>query len=428
MANILKSKLTITHFIGIGFVSGCIIGVLFRFFKPEFMALGINVTKFNILGKIFIDLIKMIIAPLIFCSVCTAILSTESGKSRAKLATKTIVVFFIFTLISSCIGLGASCYFKIGQNINFDKNEIIESSSVAVSAIKESAKTGSIGQMILGIIPDNLFQSFLKNDFLQIIFFAVIFSVAISASGDSGKSIAKSISNLSDVIFKVSDIVTKFAPFGIFGLSAWLIGTQDVGLIKSLGKLILMYYACAIFLTFFVYGASLRLLGLNPTLFFRKFFPIQFIAYTTSSTSATVSLAIKIAHEKLGISKEKANFIIPLGATINMNGGAMHLSMAAVFVAQVFGITLSNSELITVLSLSIIGAIGTAPIPGVSIFLLAGILGAVGVPIDGIAIIVTIDRLLDMMRTVCNVTGDSISAIIVDQIDGTLNKKIYVND
>ena len=421
------SRLNLTHYVSIGFVLGCIVGVFFRFFPSEFLSVGVNVAKFNILGKIFIDLIKMIIAPLIFCSICSAILSIEDGSNATKLAIKTILVFLVLTSVSVIIGMLVAYHTNIGGNVSFDKQAIIDNSGANLDSIKQNARLGanSVSEFIMNIIPNNIFDAFLKGDFLQIIFFATIFSIATVGSGNSGKKVSEVINAFSEVIFAVSDIVTRFAPIGIFGIASWLIGTQDIGLIKSLGVLVFAYYGCALFLMYPIYGLIFILCRINPIPFFKKMLPVQLLGYVTASSAATVPLAIDRAQKKLGVTKEKANFIIPLGATINMNGGAIHFGMSTIFIANLWGVHFVQADYITIFCLSIIGAVGTAPIPGVSIFLLAGILAAVNLPIDAIAIILAVDRILDMMRTVCNISGDSFAAVLIDKFDKTLDKKIY---
>jgi len=421
-------KIDLSYRILISIFIGSLFGVLFRFYSEAFLNFGINVAGFKILGSIFIDLIKMTIAPLIFTSIVVSILSVGDSKKTGMLAIKSVTCFFVMTTISVILGVLAVRFFEPGVNISFDKDSILSTMDIMQSkAFNHKQSFSSLWEFVLNIIPSNIFHSFYDANFLQIIFFAIIFSIAIIKSNEqSTSSIIRGINGLCDIMFSISRMVMHFAPFGVFGLTAWLFGTQDVGLLKSLGFLIMILYGSCFTMVYVVYGLfSISILKLNPWHFYRKIFPSQTLGYLLASSAAALPMSLDIAEKDLGISREKSRFVIPLGATVNMNGGAIHLGISTFFIAQLYGINMSFGDIITAVILCVLGAIGTAPVPGASIFLLAGILSALRLPVEAIAIILAVDRILDMARTFTNISGDLFSAVIIDKLDGTLNKKIY---
>jgi Na+/H+-dicarboxylate symporter len=428
---IIKSffALKLTYRILWAFIAGGILGTCFRLFPEVFLNIGLDIAKLKILGSIFINLIKMIIAPLIFTSIVSSVISVGDVKKTGKLAAKSMLTFLSMTIICVATGMLAVELIRPGDNVGFDKDAVIASSSSATSSITSSkhAQVTKISDFIFNIVPSNIFESLYNCDFLQIIFFATIFAIAIMRVGeDKAGHVTKGITALSDIMFGISDVVMNFAPFGIFGLTSWLIGTQNLELIKSLGMLIVALYGSCIFVIYVIYALfALLVLKLNPVHFFRKIAPSQVLGYLTASSSSALPLSMNIAENRLGVSREKTSFVIPLGATVNMNGGAIHLGMSTLFIAQLWGVSFGMSDYVTIMILCVLGAIGTAPVPGASIFLLAGILGSMGLPVDAVAIILAVDRILDMARTFTNITGDVFSAVIVDRLDDTLNEDVY---
>lgn len=417
----------LTYQISILFVIGLCLGLVFRNFPNLFLPFGLDVAKLKILGIIFIKLIKMIVAPLIFFSVSSAILSVNDNNKATSLAIKTVAMFIFLTCISVGLGMAAVKIIKPGYGANIDKESLMASSRHEVKAItsNQNAHIASVDEFLLNIIPSNIFHSFVHADFLQIIFFATIFAFATMRNRNYNATITSMINMLNEITLDISRIAVQFAPYGIFGITAWLFGTQELVLLKSLGLLIISFYGSCLFLMYVIYSLIALYFRINPLPFFRKIFSVQAIAYLTASSSATLPFSLALLNDKMGVTKQKANFVIPLGATVNMNGGAIHLAMSTIFIAQLFNVDLTITQHFTVFFLAVLGAIGTAPIPGVSIFLLAGLLSVVGLPMDAVAIILAVDRLLDMARTVTNVTGDLFTAVIIDKTDNTLDMEKY---
>lgn len=420
-------SLRLTYRIVVGFAMGIIIGLILRMNPGWLSSVGLGAQNFKILGKIFVDLIKMIITPLIFTSITCSIIGVSDNKKTGIIAMKSIVTFLIMTFVSVSIGMIATHKIKPGSMIK-NPSFILESNQEHVAKLKDSgaAKLNTFGDFILDIIPDNVFKSFYTSNFLQVIFFAIIFGTAIRMCR-SDNLVAKSMVSLNDIMFKITDLVMQIAPLGVFGLVTWLVGSQDLALIKSLGVVVGIVYAGTLFMVYVLYALFIRFaLKLNPMQFYKKMAQAQFTGFLLASSSAVLPTGLKTAQEKLGVSKEKALFVIPLGATVNMNGTALNLGVCVMFISQLFGhVTMDFSQMLYILALCTLGAIGTAPVPGASIFLLSGILGVLNLPIEAIGIIIAIDRVLDMIRTFGNVTGDVLSAVIIDRLDGTLDKKVW---
>ncbi len=412
----------------LGFIFGIIFGIIFKFNKLFLISIGFNFLNLKIIGDVFLNLIKMMSIPLIFFSVTDSIISIDGFSKSGKVILKSISVFLITTVFCVISGIISVSLFNIGKFSNLDINSITSNISDSLYKIINNydVNKNSFSGFILDIIPSNIFESFLKGNFLQIIFFSIIIGVAIINSKEDLRNIKSAIKSFSAVTMNSIQMLMKIAPIAIFSTTAWLFSTQDFNLIKSLGLFIGLNYFNAFCVLFLCYGFIIFfILKLNPFHFYRKVKSVQIMAYLTDSTAVTMPTAMKLSVEKIGISKEKVSLIMPIGMTINMNGGALYLGGCAIFLAQVFGIELNFYKYITLIVMSTLSAIGTAPVPGSSILLLGGILVSIGIPIEAIAIIFPIDRILDMCRTVVNVTGDIVSAMIVDRSENTFNEKIY---
>jgi len=417
-------NLNLSRKVAVAFVFGIAFGLLARFVPA--VGSHINPEGFRTLGVIFINLIKMIIAPLIFALITSSFLSVKDPGKAGTLALKSVCLFFAMTFFSVAIGISATKYFKPGSNNTIDVQKIIAQNADAASvAVDGSKHQKSIVEFLINIIPSNIFQSFYNSDFLQIIFFSIILAMGIRKSGQADGVVGNVFKSFDKVMYKVTDICMEFAPFGIFGIIVWLIATQDASLIKSLGSVVLIVYGSVLFMVYVVYGLIMLSLGLNPLKFYKKLLPSQISGYLLSSSSAVLPLSMQIAKDKLGISEDKVSFAIPLGAKINMNGTSLNLGVSVIFISQLFGVDFTMAEIVKIVILCTLGSIGTAPVPGASIFLLSGILNSVGLPVEAIGIIIAIDRILDMMRTFGNISGDVFSALLLDRIDGTMDKDIY---
>ena len=380
----LSTQIIASIFIGTGF------GILLRYFPHLLDIFGLTTTSFQTLGNAFIS-------------------------------------FFSMSIMCITIGSCLTLLLKPGLDANFDTNIMIEQYSHSINNVANTnhGNAMSFSGFLLNIVPSNIFVSFVESNFLQIIFFAIIVALAITRI-DKKHHIASGVKTFADICMECVQIVMKVAPIGTFGMITWLIATQKIDLLKSLGKFI-----CVDFLSagVAVYGGysliCILVLRLNPTHLWKKLFPAQLIALLTTSTTAALPAAMEIAEKKLGISEEKTRFVIPFSAAINTSGSSMYFSAMTIFIAQLFNIDLTYQQYITLFTMSIMCSFGTAPVPGGALFLLGNIFIAVGIPLEALSIAFAVDRILDMARTFVNLTGDTLAAVVVDKLTGTMDVNLY---
>lgn len=390
----------------LGVLAGALLGDAAEYIKP--------------LGLMFINLIKMIIVPLIFFSLVSAMTGMDDIKKAGRIGLKSFGWYLFTTAFAIALGLAIASFFDLGGGIDLN---------ISGDEIKRTVvEPFSFSAMLIGLIPVNPVQAMAEGNVLQIIVFAILFGMAINAAGDKGVKVAGLIDSGAEVTYKLTGIIMKAAPFGVFALMAWLVGTQDGALVTSLVKVVVVIYAICIIHALLVYGGLLYFVGkVNPVHFFRKIVPAQIMAYTTSSSSATLPVTMQVAGDELGVSKETASFTLPLGTTVNMDGTALYQGVCALFVAQAMGIDLVFSDYITIILTATLASIGSAGVPGAGLIMLSLVLQSIGLPIEGVAIIAGIDRILDMARTTVNVTGDLTVAVIVDKTEGNFDGKQYVS-
>lgn len=393
----------------------------------RFVDIGIKPTQFKVLGDVFLDLVKMTIVPLIFASISAAILSMEDMQKLGKAAFQGVKLFIFTTAVGVLIGIIASIAVKPGIGANIDLKSITNTDPNLQKLLHNAGHKITLGDKILQIIPDNLFQAMYRADLMQIIFFTVIFAVAVGMlRAKIHKSVVEFIQDLAQVMYGMVKVVMRFAPFGMFGLVVWIVGGQDVSVILALLKL----FACVvlgIFLLVFVFYPSLLLLrfGINPLPFLAKMIPAQMFALATGSSAATLPLNIKNAQEKIGISAASSNLLMPIGTSVNMNGSACSLTIYTIFVAQLFGIPLGINDYCTISFLCLISAMGSPPVPGGAVIILAGILTSLGYPLEILSLILAVDKMIGPLRTMGNVTGDAFAPLYVDLLNDTLNEDLY---
>ena len=368
------------------------------------------------LGILFIRMIKMLIVPLIFFSLISGVTSISDPAKMGRMGLKTVGAYLVTTVGAITIGLLVGYFIQAGVGINLN-----------LEATREVNAAPSVAHTLVNIIPTNPIRAFTEGNILQIIAFAILFGIAMTHIGERGKKIIEINNTLAEITYKLAEIIMKFAPIGVFALIAKVVADYGIEMLLPMAKVIGGVYGACLLHMILIYGGFLVLLKLNPISFFIKVFEAQIIAFTTTSSSATLPVSMKIAQEELGVSKETSSFVLPLGATINMDGTAIYQGVCVLFIAQAMGITLTGQDYVTIILTSTLASIGTAGVPGAGLIMLALVLESVGLPIEGIAIIAGIDRILDMMRTAVNVTGDSLVTIFVDKTEGFFNKKMYDN-
>ena len=370
------------------------------------------------IGDVFISMIKMVVVPLIFFSIASAITSMEESHSLGRIGGKSIVLYLFSTAIAIGIGL-------LMANI-FDPASGVTDSTMFGSAGSVEVKHISLVDTLVGMVPTNPIKAMAEGNVIQIIVFALFLGTAVNIAGKKVKKVASVLGEVAEVIYALTGLIMKFAPIGVFALIGWVVGTQDAAILMSLVKVVIVVIAACFVHALLVYSSFVGFLArLNPLVFFRKIIDAQVFAFSTSSSSATLPLTMKVAEEKLGISKGTSNFVLPLGSTVNMDGTAIYLGISAIFVAGIVGVELSIVDYLNIMFTATVASIGAAGIPGMALVMMSMVFAAVGLPIEAIAIIAGVDRLLDMFRTAVNVTGDLAVATVIDSSEGTLNKEIY---
>lgn len=415
-----KLKLPLWSRIFIGMILGLIWGII---------AISANLEKFTTnwispWGTIFLNLLKLVAVPLIFTSLIKGITSLSDISKLSKLGIKTLGLYLITTVMAITIGLVLVNSLKPGKVFPEDKkvsySEKYESTLTGKEIDVKSRKERSPLQFFVDIVPENIVNAATDNsNMLQIIFIALIMAIAIIILPTEKTEIAKKFfENVYDIILKIIDMIMAVAPYGVFALMAALVvdfsGDKDV--FTALGLYMITVISGLIIILFIIYPIIVRTFtGRKYKDFVRGMLSIQMVAFTTSSSAATLPVTMKQAEEEFGISKETANFVLPVGVTINMDGTSLYQAVAAVFIAQVFGIDLTFGDMLLILLTALISSVGTPGIPGGSIVILMIVLSSVGIPVEGLALILGVDRPLDMLRTVVNVTGDITVSTLIDK-------------
>ena len=401
----LKLKLWQQIFLGmfLGAIAGLILKENVQYLKP--------------VGDIFINMIKMIVVPLIFFSISSAITSMEQSHSLGRIGGKSILIYLLSTAIAIFIGLTLANIFDPAAGLE---------GTIDFGTATAPKSTISFTDTIVAMIPTNPVKAMAEGNVLQIIVFALFLGTAVNVAGKKVTKVAHALSDIAEVIYSLTGLIMKFAPFGVFALIGWVVGSQDPEILKSLVKVVIVVIAACILHDVVVYSLFIKFLAkLNPITFFKKIIDAQVLAFSTSSSSATLPLTMKVAEEKLGVSKGTANFVLPLGSTVNMDGTAIYLGICTVFVAGLTGVDLSFGDYTAVVLTATLASIGAAGVPGVALIMMSMVFASVGLPIEAIAIIAGVDRLLDMFRTTINVTGDLAISVVIDRSEGTFDEKTY---
>ncbi len=393
------------------------------------VAISVNLEQFTTdwvkpWGTIFLNLLKLIAVPLIFTSLVKGISSLSNINRLSRLGLKTLGLYIITTILAITIGLVLVNTIKPGNVFPEDKKTTYyEKYGSVVSVKEEDAKTRkeqSPLQFFVDIVPENIVKASSDNsNMLQVIFFAILVAIAIIILPADKTEIAKKFfENIYEIILKIIDIIMAAAPYGVFALMAALVvdfsGDKDV--FTALGLYMVTVITGLLIMILIIYPVLIKsLAGIRHKKFLRGMLSVQMVAFTTSSSAATLPVTMKQADEEFGIRKEVANFVLPVGVTVNMDGTSLYQAVAAVFIAQVFGIDLTVGQMFIILLTALVSSIGTPGIPGGSIVILIIVLTSVGIPVEGLALILGVDRPLDMLRTAVNVTGDITVSAVVDK-------------
>jgi Na+/H+-dicarboxylate symporter len=403
-----------------GLVLGALTGLAVRWIAGPEASAEAAAVWFKPLGDTFVQLIRMLVVPLVFTTLVAGVIAMGEPAKLGSIGLKAIGLYMLTTLFAVCIGLVLGAILQPGAGVDFG----------GVTPGPVATEAPSVAERLIAIIPANPFGALASGDILAIIFFAILTGVAILMLREVGKPMASLFDSASAVMLKITDWVMELAPFGVFFLIAWVTADRGLSTFTSVALLALCVYAGCILHMLLVYGGLLRILLRLPALpFFRGAFDAQAVAYSTSSSSATLPVTISCARENLGVDKAVASSVIPLGATINMDGTALYLGILALFAAQAFGLDLGFADYLLIALTATLTSIGAAGIPSASLFLLATVLTAIGATPEQTALMVgfilPFDRPLDMMRTLTNVTGDMAVSVAVAKSEGTLDVEAY---
>ncbi len=357
----------------------------------------------DVVGQIFIASLRLVIVPLVFFSLVCGVVSISSSSRLGTISLKTLSLYLLTTAIAISVALTFALIFKPGVGID-----------LALPTAFEASEAPSLKQVLIDIFPTNPIAAMAEGNMLQIIVFSILFGIALKSLGEAGSSLKNSFEVINNVILSLVRMLIELAPYGIFALLFSLFAVQGFGMIGDLAKYFFLLVFVLLFHGFVTYGSLLTLIGrLNPVQFFLKVRSLAVFAFSTSSSSATMPVTLETVKNKLGVNPSVGSFTVPLGATINMDGTAIMQGVATVFISQAYNIDLSLVDYLMVILTATLASIGTAGVPGVGLIMLAMVLQQVGLPVEGIALIIGVDRLLDMTRTAVNVCGDAMVSCLV---------------
>ncbi|WP_266160547.1 dicarboxylate/amino acid:cation symporter [Dyella silvatica] len=374
------------------------------------------VTWFQPLGDLYITLIKMIAVPLVFFAVVHSVSSLHGVQRMAALGGRTFLWFAMTAALAVCVGLVVAHVTNPGLGVG----HLQMASDYKVKVVPTPV------QVLLDVVPANPFKALSEGKILQVIFFAGLLGLALVKIGDKSARLRALMNEGNEAMIQVTRFVLEMTPLGTFGLIAALVGGYGFEKLLPLGKFVLTLYLACVVQIVVVYGGLLLAHGLSPRKFFRGVLPAMQVAFTSSSSFASMPVALRSVTHNLGVKEEYAAFAVPLGASIKMDGcGAIYPAISSIFVAQYFGLELGVSQYFIILLASVLGSFGTAGVPGTAIVMVTLVLSSAGLPVEGIGYLVAIDRILDMMRTMTNVTGQMLVPVLVAREQGLLDMEVY---
>lgn len=396
-----------------GLVAGTLINLIFP--DDGLVQSWVVEGLFDVVGDMFVRFLTMLIVPIVFVSLISGVASLADPKSLGRVSAKAIGLYLLTTLIAVVLALTGGAIFKTGVSVGAVSDQALEIASAP-----------PFSQVLVEMVPSNPVQAMAEGNMLPIIIFSILLGLSMSFAGEHGKRISDFFTDMMEVVMKLVGIVMLIAPYGVFALIASMAATTGWSTFAGLLKYVVLVMAALIVQAAVAYPLLLKLWsGLSPVRFYHHFRDVIAFAFSTASSGATIPVTLRAVQERMGVSNRISSFTIPLGATINMDGTAIMQGIAVSFIAQYYGVDLSISQYLMVVFMVVMASIGTAGVPGVGLILLAGVLTQVGLPAEGIAMILGVDRLLDMTRTAVNVTGDAVVTCIVANTEGELDRNRF---
>ncbi len=411
--------MTFTQRILIAMAAGIAVGVFLNMLGANFQAVTDFLVDglFYVLGSIFIALLRLMVVPLVLVSLVCGVTALGDLKALGRVGVKTLGLYLLTTAIAISISLSLANALDPGQGFQLEGEEFTY----------ESSEPPPFADVIINMFPENPVRAMAEDQMLQIILFALLLGFAVSACGERGQRIASLFEDLNEVILKMVLIIIKIAPIGVFALISRTFATQGIEIFRPLLGYCFVVVAGLLLHLFFTYGGLLRITGLSPSKFLSQMRAPMSFAFSTSSSGATIPVTLNTVETRLGVKNSIASFTVPLGATINMDGTAIMQGAATVFIANVYGIDLAIGDYLTVVLTATLASIGTAAVPSAGLIMLAMVLSQVGLPVEGIALIIGVDRLLDMLRTAVNVAGDAAVTCFVARSENALDPEVFAD-
>ena len=418
-----KKKMGLTTKIFVALIAGAIFGMILHYavpaghIKDNILVEGI----LYIVGQGFIRLMKMLVVPLVFCSIVCGSMAIGDTKKLGTVGVRTLAFYLATTALAICVALAMGNLLDPGVGLDM--------SAISANAAEvQTMESTSMAQTILNIIPDNPIGALANGNMLQIIVFALIVGVILAKLGEKTETVGNFFSQFNDVMMEMTMMVMSLAPIGVFCLISRTFAGIGFSAFLPLAKYMIGVLLALAVQCFVVYLGLLKIFsGLNPIKFIKNFFPVMAFAFSTATSNATIPMSIDTLAKKMGVSKRISSFTVPLGATINMDGTAIMQGVAVVFAAQAFGIVLTPMDYVTVIGTATLASIGTAGVPSVGLVTLTMVFNSVGLPVEAIGLIMGIDRILDMARTAVNITGDAVCTTIVAHQNNAIDKEVFKN-
>ncbi|MGB7389774.1 dicarboxylate/amino acid:cation symporter [Marinomonas sp.] len=370
---------------------------------------------FHIVGSMFVNALKMLVVPLVFFSLVCGVCGIGDIKLLGRIGSKAFVLYLMTTAIAIASALFIASGLGIGEGMN------------AVANSNFSGKAAPpLSSVIINIVPSNPISAMAKGEMLPVIFFSIVFGISLLMVGKKADSVSSFIEALNEIMMKMVNVIMAVAPSAVFCLIAKAIANLGLDLLEQLLGYVLVLIGVLMFHLFVTLQIILKLMsGLNPLTFIKKMRSTQVFAFSTSSSNATIPVTLRTVTDRLGVNNSVASFTVPFGATINMDGTAIMQGVATVFIANIYNVDLGMMGYLTVILMSVLASIGTAGVPGVGLIMLSMVFAQVGLPIEGIGLILGVDRLLDMIRTAVNISGDAVVTAVVAKSEGQLDESIY---
>lgn len=412
-----KPGMSLTTKIVIGMVAGLIVGIVFNALKIPFIDQHIVGGLFAMIGKMFVNALKMLVVPLVIFSLICGVTGIGDIRLLGRVGGKSFVLYLSTTAIAISVAILLALI--IGPGKGFE----MEGVNLTGVTGKEAP---SVWEVFAAIVPTNPIAAFSNGEMLQIIFYVILVGIAALMLGDKSQGFVEACEYMNELMMKVVEIVMAFAPYGVFCLIAKTFAEQGIELFIPVLAYVFTLVSALLLHLFVTLMVMLKVLaGLDPITFMRKIRPAQIFAFSTASSNATIPVTFRCVTQRMGVDNSVASFTVPFGATINMDGTAIMQGVATVFLANVYGIELGLIGYVTVIGMAVLASIGTAGVPGVGLVMLTMVLGQVGLPIEGIALILGVDRLMDMIRTAVNISGDAVVTTIVAKTEGQLDLAVY---